>query len=361
MKKNNLLMLVLAVLLLTGCGKTDNMISVENNDNSFNSDNTVSDEISDAEAMPIPDEGPAVPVLPDNMMRTSVGSLSISFTVDGNKMYVTGNLGKVNEKFVLLDYAEAEEEKRAVEMPDGAFSIFSEIPDYDGELTVDLYSGEAQYGNFDSVVYDCIKIVKKQDNWVFEPSPVLNDNIAIYTKEKDPADYLRHTEYIQSDNNEIISLSNEITLGCKTDYEKLLKLHDWVAENIYYDFEAFYSGNYQNADSLNVLHSKRAVCEGYANLFAALARVQNIPCRVQSGYALGVGTDKTWSNEALTTSESNHSWNEAYADGRWMIIDSTWDSPNKIENGQMIKGKKINHIYFDSDINFFSLSHRSIE
>ena len=178
---------------------------------------------------------------------------------------------------------------------------------------------------------------------------------------KNPNEYLKNTEYIQSNNDEIINLSNEITSECQDDYDKVLKLHDWVAENIYYDFEAFYSGNYQNADSLNVLHSKKAVCEGYANLFAALVRAQGIPCRVQSGYALGIDTDKTWSKKALTTDESNHAWNEAYVDGRWLIIDATWDSQNKIENGQMIKGKEINHIYFDSNINFFSLSHRSMK
>ena len=59
--------------------------------------------------------------------------------------------------------------------------------------------------------------------------------------------------------------------------------------------------------------------------------------------------------------KSNHAWNEAYVDGRWMLIDATWDSTNEIENGQWIKGSSINHIYFDAHMKFFSLSHRSFE
>ena len=334
MKTKISLLLIITILLLSGCGKSVNFISNE--------------EVEVLE-------------LPDNVMQTSMGELNISYTIVENSIDIVANLGNVNSKFVLLDFPETDEEKKAAEITNGVFNILSEIPSSDDELTPNLFLGEARYGDFESIVYDFIKIEKKQDKWVFKTSPVLKENIAIYTKAKNPNEYVLHTEYIQSNNDEIINLSNEITSGCLDEYDKVLKLHDWVAENIYYDFEAFYSGNYQNADSLNVLHSKKAVCEGYANLFAALVRAQGIPCRVQSGYALGIDTDKTWSKKALTTKDSNHAWNEAYVDGRWLIIDATWDSQNKIENGQMIKGKEINHIYFDSNINFFSLSHRSME
>lgn len=344
MKRKILIMLMMTILLLSGCGNSDDLISNESTDDNF-----------------ISNEAVGVLELPDNMMQTSMGSINISYTIVDNTIDIVGNLGDINSKYILLDFAETDEEKQAVEVINGAFNILSEIPSSNIDLTPNLFLGEAQYGNFDSIVYDFIKIEKKQDKWVFKSSPVLKENIAIYSKAKNPNEYVHYTEYIQSNNDEIVNLSNEITDGCQDDYDKVLKLHDWVAENIYYDFEAFYSGNYQNADSLSVLHSKKAVCEGYANLLAALVRAQNIPCRVQSGYALGIDTDKTWSKKALTTKDSNHAWNEAYVDGRWLIIDATWDSQNKIENGQMIKGKEINHIYFDSNINFFSLSHRSME
>ena len=36
--------------------------------------------------------------------------------------------------------------------------------------------------------------------------------------------------------NEIINLSNEICKNALSDYDKILKIHDWVAENIYYNY-----------------------------------------------------------------------------------------------------------------------------
>lgn len=190
---------------------------------------------------------------------------------------------------------------------------------------------------------------------------MFENNKKIYSKKKNIEDNLRCTEYIQADDAEIVKLSNELTLSCNNDYDKVLKIHDWVAENIYYDFEAFCSGNYKNADAKNVLLSRRAVCEGYANLFAALVRAQSITCRVQSGYVLGIGEEKEWSKKTIDTQETNHAWNEIYIDNRWLIVDVTWNSKNKIENVQMIKGDEINHIYFDSNLEFFSLSHKLID
>jgi len=92
-----------------------------------------------------------------------------------------------------------------------------------------------------------------------------------------------------------------------------LKLHDWVAENIYYNFEAFYSGNYQNADSLNVLHSKKAVCEGYTRamqLMLATVGIESLP-------VLGNG------NEGL------HMWNGIKLDNEWYYVDATWNDTEK--------------------------------
>ncbi len=299
--------------------------------------------------------------LPDNTLKTSMGDLNITYSIDGNQLAITGNLGDINANYILLAFGKTDTNKETYELINGTFDIVATIPENQNELSIDLYVGQAEYGNFESILFDFVKIENQQGKWVFADAPVLEENITIYHQSKDLNECLQSTEYIQADNREIAKLSNEITKDCSTEYEKVLKIHDWVAENIYYDYEAFYSGNYQNADALNVLDSKRAVCEGYANLFAALTRAQGIPCRVQNGYALGVGIDRTWTKQNLAVTESNHAWNEAYVDGRWMVIDATWDSDNKIENGQMIQGENINHIYFDSHMRFFSLSHRLME
>ncbi|MCB2339560.1 transglutaminase domain-containing protein [Clostridium estertheticum] len=57
-------------------------------------------------------------------------------------------------------------------------------------------------------------------------------------------------------------------------------------------------------------------------------RMAGIPCRVVIGYAIGVNY-QSW--ETVNHANSNHTWNEALVDGRWVIMGSTWDSINKYE------------------------------
>lgn len=293
-------------------------------------------------------------------LQTSNGERNIIYTLNENQVEVSGFIPEKNGKYILLLFVETNTQQEAVEVIDGKFNISAPIPESESDLTLNLFWGEAQYGDFESIVHDFVKIEKLEGAWHFKKSPVLEENVNAYYKEKKEKENLKSTRYIQTDDEEIISLSNEITKDAKDDYDKVLKIHNWVAENIYYDYEALASGNFENADAVSVLNSKRAVCEGYANLFAALTRAQNIPCAVKSGYALGVGIEKVWTEKALQE-ESNHAWNEVFVNGRWIIVDATWDSQNKIENGEMIKGKEVNHVYFDADIVFFSLSHRYIE
>ena len=118
----------------------------------------------------------------------------------------------------------------------------------------------------------------------------------------------------------------------------------------------FYSGT---AD-WDIVKSRKAVCLGFATLMASLCRSIDIPCNVVSGYALGVGNDTAWTDTSIATDEQNHAWNEVYVDGRWMIVDTTWDCANKIENGEMNKGE-VSHLYFDANLQFFSNNHKILE
>jgi len=63
--------------------------------------------------------------------------------------------------------------------------------------------------------------------------------------------------------------------------------------------------------------------------------------------------------ETVNHTSSNHAWNEAFVNGRWVIMDTTWDSTNKYENAEFNKGN-INHVYFDPTLKTFSLNHKII-
>jgi transglutaminase-like putative cysteine protease len=64
--------------------------------------------------------------------------------------------------------------------------------------------------------------------------------LAFFNQPTSVEEALSSRKNIQVEESEIQALSNEITKDCQTDYEKVLKIHDWVAENIYYDYDAFY-------------------------------------------------------------------------------------------------------------------------
>lgn len=174
----------------------------------------------------------------------------------------------------------------------------------------------------------------------------------------DPNNFLKMTITNQGERNQIIDLANTITKDARSDYDKLLKISDWVADNIYYNWDGYLSGVYGATDAYGTFQSKKSVCQGYAELTRELLRALGIPARLVSGYALGVGTDgEDWA--AVNHTQSNHAWNEVFVDNRWIIVDTTWNSTNKYQNKVFTKGI-IGHRYFDPSLEVFSNTHKII-
>ena len=134
--------------------------------------------------------------------------------------------------------------------------------------------------------------------------------------------------------------SDEIVGDETDDYEKLKLLHDWVADNIYYDFDNYLHGMPTKIDPDGVLETRRSVCAGYSALLIDLIQAQGIPAMEVSGKAPG-----------------NHAWVEAFAGGRWVFIDATWDSGNSYEYGEWEKGP-FSRKYFDATPELYSFSHK---
>ena len=90
---------------------------------------------------------------------------------------------------------------------------------------------------------------------------------------------------------------------------------------------------------------------------AALLRAAGVPAKKVSGFALGVSNDY-WPEDLDLEKDGNHSWNEFWANGRWIIIDTTWDSGNKWENGAISENEGlIGYHYFDINVGLFSADH----
>lgn len=292
--------------------------------------------------------------------KTSNSCNTTNFEINNNILRISGTTDALNQKYIMVVFDNDSESANKVEVVSGTYEAEIQLPDKKQTL-VELYSGQEEYGTFQSVILDYIKVENIDNKWAFMKSPVYENNKNVFSKEKSGSEYLGETETIQSKDIEINELAQEITNGITDKYDQVKAIHDWVATNIYYDYDALVSGNYQDMDAKNVLLTKKGVCEGYANLMAALLRSKGIPCKVQGGYALGIDTKKEWSSSNIDTTEGNHAWNEVYVNGRWIIIDATWDSQNQYKDGRYIIGETITQTYFDSTLEFFSLSHKLID
>lgn len=195
------------------------------------------------------------------------------------------------------------------------------------------------------------KLTFPKDNWVFKgisrgelvwmlngcpglneivncPNEYMDDLIAANATLRDNWEDPQATAVPQSDR--IIELSNEITAGLTTDYDKAKAISQWVVDHIKYDDDYYYEGlkDYSDVpfDPADVLDTGKAVCAGFARLTQALMVAQNIPCL----YVLGSSTG------------GYHAWNLALVDGEYLWIDNTW-------------GMK----YFGMGIYAFSTEHRA--
>ncbi len=135
-------------------------------------------------------------------------------------------------------------------------------------------------------------------------------------------------------------LSNKINADFRSDEEKAAAIYVWMTQNIAYDVKAFFSGRAGRTESfsyrneaekiqklsqmqreiaLTTLKKKKAVCQGYAELYRVLCRACAIECEVVAGYTKTNEMDI--GNERLKV---DHAWNVIKLDGQWYVVDATW-------------------------------------
>ena len=161
--------------------------------------------------------------------------------------------------------------------------------------------------------------------------------------------------------------AKKIVSGCSSDYQKVLKIYEYVSKNLYYDNLALrehknqYANPYSNlfnirnkVKSANSINGKVATtCQGYAALVVALARAENIPARFIYGRHIHQpGT--VWSDVAENDLNTvTHYWSEVYVNGKWIVVDarsamkSSWRRKTFNDKGTWVKKRFINYSHFD--------------
>lgn len=118
----------------------------------------------------------------------------------------------------------------------------------------------------------------------------------------------------------VARLSHYLTSPCAGDQVSQLRtIFTWLTDNIAYDVSGFMSGRYGDQSPEGVLRNRQAVCEGYSNLFMALALPAGLNVEKVTGLARGIDTQV--GDGRLGTP---HAWNAATVDGEYLLIDATW-------------------------------------
>lgn len=171
-------------------------------------------------------------------------------------------------------------------------------------------------------------------------------------------------------------ISDRETKGAKSDYEKLILLHDYLADHVYYDTPynkaKIEEKKQMSADGKVTLNpydlctqidagtQAKTVCNGFAAAYAALLRAQGIPCRTAKGHSSTITTAQWESKTDENLTVMTHVWNEVYINGKWIVVDVNKDCANdysKDGNGDYVKGYISCYYGIDPSDQSLSLNH----
>ena len=182
-------------------------------------------------------------------------------------------------------------------------------------------------------------------------------------------DHLAPSDKVQSNDQVIVNLAESLTKIFESDLDKSRAIHKWVTKNISYDQSTlkkielgFYDPASEGAQDANsVLESKTAVCEGYANLAAALHRAIGIPAKVSIGkssphpYRLYPLYKMNNLFSDLNKVTSLHAWAEVKINGKWLPVDPTFDAGSVVNGGAWVRNVQTD--FFNPDPEYFNRTH----
>ncbi len=143
-----------------------------------------------------------------------------------------------------------------------------------------------------------IKYKKLSEYDKFEAAVVIKNN-RVYVHQAGMADFTI------DEWGELVGIVTHLVSGVSSDREKIVKVHDWITENIAYDVKK----RSMSYTGVGAFRNRLAVCEGYADLLRYMMAIANINADIVHG----------WAPQA-------HAWNMVSLDSQILYIDATWDA-----------------------------------
>lgn len=279
--------------------------------------------------------------------------------------------GKAFDRLIVRLVGRNEQEAASYELNRYGRHLFSTGGIPNGGYSLEVFSLTDEYGRFRSYVQNNESIVRITNGIPSFSEPwCLRSNNSVIRRfsrsERTIRQLLSSDESYPSNHPDVRRLAASITTGIHDDYGKLLAVHDWVAENIFYDYDALRRSGSRivalDRSTINVLRTRRAVCQGYSDLAVSLLRACGIPSASVGCFALGESSKGGWERAENRNAPPNHAFTTALIFGRYVLIDITWDSDNEYSNGRYKHktGHGKSRKFFDVSAQLFSASHRLI-
>lgn len=156
--------------------------------------------------------------------------------------------------------------------------------------------------------------------------------------------YLNSSDMVQSSNSEIAALARQLSKGATSEYEAVMAVTNWVADNIKYTF------NPPQYDAAYTLATKSGNCQNFAHLSIALLRSIGIPARIVGGITL----KEPWkvpiddrNSIVQSMGQGGHAWFEVwFPDLGWLPYDpqqsKQFTSSRHIKQSHGIDSRDIN-------------------
>ncbi len=114
-------------------------------------------------------------------------------------------------------------------------------------------------------------------------------------------------------------LARKLCDSLKGEEEKAKAIALWIIKNIDYDVKMYEKGHFKKQKSDEVLKKKKAICEGYSNLFKDMCEQVGIRAYVVTGYSKAGNYEP---GDILV--REDHAWNAVQIKGKWYLVDLTW-------------------------------------
>lgn len=256
----------------------------------------------------------------DQLFEYSYGSNGFKFQVDGLAIRISGilpkQMGDAKKDGYIFTRPDNTEITRITVPYDTYVNQTIPLPNVNGLYTIYIrqYITDTSYYNHEvPIKFTIVDGVVR-----FEPNRFDVSSRYVFRK-VNYADLPSNSSVLNENGYAAINAkATELCATATTPSEKAKIIYQWVADNIYYDYEALRTNVLiPAADPVTVFNTKRAVCSGYARLLRVMFRAVGIPVVNIYGFA-GSGDGAV-----------NHEWNAIYLNGSWHYIDVTWDSNNR--------------------------------